>query len=115
MFSDNSAAEYGGVLFLQLNWVLIINIKIHNNTAKSGGAIYAHTNSNITIHYSTFTYNQAASDYKDIVLNDGGVVLLNRNSINNINCSNFMYNTAKIGGGVISSLICISSQVQVDY
>ena len=105
-FFDNSAAEHGGVLFLQSIWILIINTTVQNNTAKSGGAIYADTNSNITIlNYSTFTYNQATSDYKDIVLNDGGVVLLNRNSIIDINCSTFMYNTAKIGGGVISSFV----------
>lgn len=86
-FFDNSAAEHRGVLFLQSIWILIINTTVQNNTAKSGGAIYANTNSNITIlNYNTFTYNQATSDYKDIVLNDGGVVLLNRNSIIDINC-----------------------------
>ena len=105
MFFDNSAAEYGGVLFLQLSCVLIINTAIQNNRAKSGGAIYANTNSNITINYSKFTYNQATSDYKDVVLNEGGVVLLNKNSTLNINHSTFMYNTAKIGGGVISSFV----------
>ena len=104
-FSDNSAVEYGGVLFLQSSTVLIIYNTMQNNTAKSGGAIYANTYSNLTINYSTFTYNQATSDYKEVVLNEGGVVLLNRNSTLNINCSTFMYNTAKTGGGVISSFV----------
>ena len=48
--------------------------------------------------------NSATCDVMDVILNEGGVVYLNRNSIININYSSYMYNTAKFGVGVILSI-----------
>ena len=102
-FFNNSAKNFGGILFLQSNVsTTIISSRMQNNTAKSGGAIYATSSTNVTINSSIFMHNKANCDFREVIVNEGGVVLLNKNSIVNVYNSSFNHNTARFGGGVIS-------------
>ena len=96
----------GVVLFLQGSSLQLIHSHFTNNSASSGGAIFAQNASSLTVVSSSFQYNVAATV--------GGAIVLIASTIG-INTSTFQYNSLEtsvsnaatlIAGGAVSAVDC---------
>ena len=125
-FVNNTAGVFGGAI---ATWEgtssIVVNIDeckfSHNSAGKSGAVLYSHTNKNIIIINSTFTFNKAnlygvlmadnessidlqSSTFKrNEIGDDGGAIFLDSKSNAVIKSSKFSNNRANDTGGAISA------------
>jgi predicted outer membrane repeat protein len=93
---NSIAGEFGGAIFTQGD-VDIRNSTFTNNSAKSGGAIYAPNTLGITIRDSTFQLNEAL----DGANGAGGAIWLGPGSELNVSGGEMGENGAQVAGGAL--------------
>ena len=89
--------SYGGVMYLNGSEVTITDSTINGNSAMRGGAIYAHTNSNVTLNGGLYD-NNTATIHAGFIYNNQGTLTINASEKG---VGEFKNHTAKDRGGVI--------------